>query len=146
MVRTRASGERRQLGFHGIEGRIARYAACGRTVGPGKVAALRRDIDAENLHAGGAQNLRQDLTDQPKSDHAGRLAEFRVRLAKALHRNCADRGEGGVHRQHVFRHRHAHVLRHPIVFGVQGELVAAAGHALTDLELGGTVTDGDHDA
>ncbi len=87
------------------------------------------------MDARGAQDLHQDLTHEAEADDAGRLAELRFRLAESLHRDGADGGEGGVQRRHLLRNRDAQILRHPVVFRVQRELIARAGDALADLEF-----------
>ena len=68
---------------HRIEGRIAGDAACDGATERGEVAAVLGDVDADDLQAGRAQDLDEDLADEPEPDHAGGLAEPGARGERA---------------------------------------------------------------
>src|SRR5690606_15935187 len=140
------AGQRFELGLGAEEGRFAGNTA-GHGTGPlGEVATLLRNVDTDYSHAGGAQDLQEDLTDEPQTNDTGGLTQPSVGLAEALHRDRADGGEGRVQLRDMVGHRNAQVLGHPVVLGVERKLVAAAGDTLADLEFSGTLTHGDDGA
>ena len=66
--------------------------------GLGERAALGDRLDADDLAARGAEELDGDQPEQAEADDDHALAELRLGAAHALHRDRAQRGEGGVAR------------------------------------------------
>jgi len=62
-----------------------------------------------------------------------------------LHRNGADSRESGVLSRNPSRNRRAQVYRYPVVFGVQGVLVAGCGDQLAHMQILRTGADLDDD-
>ncbi len=122
-----------QLGdgrFHGRRGGVAagRGAEALR-----QFAAVRGGVDADDVDAGGGQELHHELPDQPEADDQRHIAELRLTAPHTLQGDRPDGAERRVARCETVRHRGAEVLRHPVHLGVQRVFVARAGHEVAGL-------------
>ena len=70
----------------------------------GQFAGSLVHIDAEHAAARRLRKLHCQLPDQSQSDDRDRFAEPGIRLAHPLHRDGAERGEGGVRQFYPRRH------------------------------------------
>lgn len=101
----------------------------------GELAAHRVGVGPDDTDPRGGEELHHELPDQAEADDKGHLAELRLALADALHRDRPDGAEGRVPRREAVRHRGVEVLRHPVQLGVQRVLIAGAGHEVADLHV-----------
>lgn len=132
LVHAVTAGEFGDGGFHGRGGGIA----AGRGAQSlGECAARRVGVGPDDADPRGDEELHHELPDQPEADDQCHLAELRLALADALHRDRPDGAEGRVPRRETVRHRGVEVLRHPVQLGVQRVLVAGAGHEVADLHV-----------
>lgn len=132
LVHAVAVGEFGDGRFHGRGGGVA----AGRGAEAlGEFAARRVRVGADHADACGGEELDDQLPDQPEADDQRHLAELRLALADALHRDRADGTEGRVPRREAVGDRGVEVLRHPVQLGVQRVLVARAGHQVADLDI-----------
>ncbi len=125
--------------------RSAETAACAPSL-ERELGARRVRVEAEHAAAVGAQQLHRELPDQAEAEHRDALAERRRRLAHALQRDRADRGEARrLHRDAVGNPRDQ-VARHVVVVGVVRVAGAGAGDAIADAVLGDLLAHLDHHA
>ena len=104
--------------------------------------ALRIEIEADDVAAGGLQQLRGDLPDQAEAEDGDALAELRRGAADALQRDGADRGrrrERSTRQPGGTRQTRLRLTDH--VVGVVRLAGAGAGHQIAGRKIGDPVAD-----
>ena len=90
----------------------------------GEVAEAAGEVDAEHRAARGEGDPGRELADQPETDHGDARADLDVGAAEPVHRDRAERGEGGVLEGDAVRDRRAEQPRHDVDLGVVGGAAA----------------------
>ena len=119
----------------------AGVAADQRTEALGQRAAVGVGVDADHPHAGRHQELHHELADEAEADDQRELAELRLAPADALHRDRADRAERRVPGSTPAGHAARRGSWDPVQLGVQGVLVARAGHEVADRDVRDAIAD-----